>query len=184
MFVDPSGEMFLLGGGIDFFVMADMLSFRASHDKKTVQTGIPLAGRAANFALNSGRSVKELRKMRDSGSSLFKRIKQELGGDVQIHHIVEKRFFGKNISPAMKKILNKYADVDEMPGIVLSRERHRVITSRWRKAINTRAYKNPNKKYGDLTDEDIFNAANEVYKDDPIQRVTVIRGILNKMYAK
>ena len=177
-FVDPSGRCFV-AGAIDMIMVVDIMgSLRSSEIRFQTIRGVAMAGRASEIVLNSGHTVKALRAMRRSNRGLFQRLEEYLGEKVEIHHILEKRFLPKqNISPDMKKLLDKLGHADNMPGIVLTKSRHRIITERWQREIR-RSYRGENGRYKSITVEEIINAAENVYFDDPIQMHTVVNYLM------
>jgi len=180
MYVDPSGHMFV-AGAIDMLMVVDVLgSLRSSEVKYQAARGATMIGRASEIVLNSGHSVRALRAMRRNNKRLFESFEKLVGEKVEIHHILEKRFLPSNIklSPEVEKILQKLGHADNMPGIVLSKSRHRIITNRWIEALGRRGMSSF-KGYENITVEDLINAAAKVYKDDPLQLNVVMKGILN-----
>lgn len=67
-----------------------------------------------------------------------------------------------------------------MPGIVLSKSRHQEITKRWLDVLGREKMHN-HKPYNKITIDDLYDAALEVYKDDPVQRKVIIEGLLGRI---
>jgi len=178
--VDPSGRCFI-AGAIDMLIVVDISSsIRADEIKFQAVRGAATAGRASEIALNSGHSVRVLRAMRRNNKRLFKELEDFFKEKVEIHHILEKRFLPSNVklTPKVEKILQRLGHVDDMPGIVLTRKRHRTITNRWIKELGKIGMKDF-RGYSNITIKDLINAAGKVYYDDPVQLQVVMRGILN-----
>ena len=71
--------------------------------------------------------------------------------------------------------LDELGHTDNMPGIVLSKSRHRENRLEVLKRKGISGFKG----YKNITVEDLINAAAKVYKDDPLQLNVVMKGILN-----
>ena len=59
-----------------------------------------------------------------SNRGLFQRLEEYLGEKVEIHHILEKRFYN-NANKEVKEMLDRIADADELPGIVLTKDNYK-----------------------------------------------------------
>lgn len=78
----------------------------------------------------------------------------------QIHHLIEKRIWQRS-----KELQKLFKEVDDIPGVVLRRGEHQIFTNRWLEYFarkNMRGY-----RAGDISQQDIINAAFEIYKDSP-----------------
>ncbi len=173
VYVDPSGRFFI--GISEITMVMDLASFRVTHISKSTKAYVPYIGRAAEIALNSGHSVRALRAMRRGNPGLFKRLSQAKGANLQIHHVLEKRFFE---SREVQKMLQKLGkDIDDVPGMTLTAERHQIITNRWKEVFPRKNMTNhPNyKKVQDITIEDLINAIDKIYYDDPLQKQSLLR---------
>ena len=76
-----------------------------------------------------------------------------------------------------------FDNADDIMGVVLSRERHKVITKRWIDALprqNMKTHSNY-KPYADISVEDLINAASSVYRDDPLQKQSIVRMLMGKI---
>ena len=179
VYVDPNGRCFV-AGAIDMIMVVDIMgSLRSSEIRFLTVRGVAMAGRASEIVLNSGHTVRALRAMRRSNRGLFERLENFLGEKVEIHHILEKRFYN-NANKEVREILDRIADADELPGIVLTKSRHRIITKRWVEALK-RERMNGFAGYKNITPEMLINAAQKVYYDDPIQMRVVVEGLFNAM---
>ena len=91
----------------------------------------------------------------DTVSNLKKLVKQNHLKDVQVHHLIEERF---------AKLLN--LDPEKIPGIVLTKAEHQRFTNAWRDFIGYTGQK-MSLTTKTASPEDVWKAAQEVYKDFP-----------------
>jgi hypothetical protein len=86
-------------------------------------------------------SVKQLKALRKAKAGFWKDMKN----NEQIHHLIK--------------------EVGDILGVVLRKGEHQIFTNRWLKYFarkNMRGY-----RPGDISQQDIINAAFEIYKDSP-----------------
>jgi len=174
-YIDPSGQMLI---GVNFATF-HISSFSTTNTVKSVNQYGPYVYKASNLVLKYiGHTVKELKRLKKTNPDLFKKMKSlnKRGSErMEIHHIIEKRFWKDN-----KILKDIFDDADDIMGVVLSRERHKVITQRWINELGRKNMKN-HKEYSSITIEDLINASSKVYRDDPLQRNSVVRMLIGKI---
>ena len=172
MFVDPSGKMFI-GISIASF---NFTSVRSVNTLSSIQKYGPYTYRASNIALRySVRSVKQLKALKRSNSRLFANVGKD---KLEIHHILEKRFW---TNAKDSRIKSMFEHADDIPGVALTKTRHREITNRWIKALGRKGMKDF-KGYDKITIEDLYNAVGTVYRDDPLQKQAIARKLMEFMF--
>jgi len=77
--------------------------------------------------------------------------------------------------------LDELGHPDDIPGIVLSKSRHREITNRWFEVLKRKGISGF-KGYKNITIEDLYNAVGIVYRDDPLQKQVLVRIMMEFMF--
>jgi RHS repeat-associated protein len=109
--------------------------------RNTVLKGLEVFQRAAEFGINT---YKDLRKLTE-------------GTGLQVHHIIEQRF------ASLLKM-----NPDDMLSVVLTRGEHDKFTRLWQQAIGYSHWLSRNLRTDTASVEDIWKAAQEIYKDYPV----------------
>ena len=146
--VDPSGNIFTIA-----IAMPNVVSLRSQ--QIIVSGGQVYRANEALRRLAVG-SVKQLKALRKAKAGSWKDIKN----NEQIRHLIEKRIWQQS-----KELQKLFKEVDDIPGVVLRKGKHQIFTNRWLKYFarkNMRGY-----RPGDISQQDIINAAFEIYKDSP-----------------
>ena len=74
--------------------------------------------------------------------------------------------------------LDELGHTDNMPGIVLSKSRHRENRLEVLKRKGISGFKG----YKNITIEDLYNAVGIVYRDDPLQKQVLVRIMMEFMF--
>lgn len=74
-----------------------------------------------------------------------------------------------------------FEHADDIPGVVLTKTRHREITNRWIDALGRKGMKDF-KGYDNISIEDLYNAVGKVYRDDPLQKQAIARKLMEYMF--
>ena len=147
---------------------ADVVSWNDAADKtmdtlkvsdkaiETLNTGTEIAESIGNFTNVSKNITEELvssmtkTDIYDGSIDTYKNLKKiAKGTGNEVHHIVEKRFLKGNDFGVTAR---------NMESVILDKDTHRVFTNAWREAL----------PYGDTyTPQQIYDAAQKVYKDYP-----------------
>ena len=146
--VDPSGNIFTIA-----IAMPNVVSLRSQ--QIIVSGGQVYRANEALRRLAVG-SVKQLKALRKAKAGFWKDMKN----NEQIHHLIEKRIWQQS-----KELQKLFKEVGDILGVVLRKGEHQIFTNRWLKYFarkNMRGY-----KPGDISQQDIINAAFEIYKDSP-----------------
>jgi len=114
--------------------------------------------------------------MRRNNKGLFRKLEEFLGEKPEIHHIIEQRFW--NNAPKNSAVRRLFEHQDNIPGIVLSKSRHQIITKRWTQELKKKGMSGF-RGYDNITIEDLINAVGRVYRDDPLQ-MQVAKRVLMK----
>ena len=109
--------------------------------------------KAADDLHDAGKAIDNATDVIDGTIDTYKALKKaDSSIGKEVHHIVEKRF-----APALKNISN----TDDMLSIALDKQTHRGFTNAWRKAFKYGT------NYKDLKPEQIWEAAQDVYRNYP-----------------
>ena len=106
---------------------------------------------AISGAVRGAKKIDGLAHAAEYGIDTYRNLaKATKGANLEVHHIVEKRFAGiLNVNP------------NDMLSVALTKEEHRVFTNRWRSAIPYGT------DYASMTADELWIAAQQVYQDSP-----------------